>query len=153
MRRNTVRRGLTEFQNIAGLVTLQIGDVDEDQYIGLTYSESSLWVTSVGSDGTADAGLDEILWFQPNEAGNYTVDRDHERGAFRYLTLVHNTTGNLEVVKATVYYTPLPHIADDAMRDYTGYFHCDDELINRIWYAGAYTNQICTVRLCRWRPH
>ncbi|KXS99524.1 hypothetical protein AC578_4246 [Pseudocercospora eumusae] len=132
-------------KNIAGLVTLQIGDVDEDQYIGLAYSESSLWVTSVGSDGTADAGLDEVLWFQPNDAGNYTVDRDHERGAFRYLTLVHNTTGNLEVVKATVYYTPLPHIADDAMRDYTGYFHCDDELINRIWYAGAYTNQICTI--------
>ena len=39
----------------------------------------------------------------------------------------------------------MPHYADDQLRDYTGYFHCDDELLNRIWYAGAYTNQLCTI--------
>ena len=39
----------------------------------------------------------------------------------------------------------MPHWEDNQLRDYTGYFHCDDDLINRIWYAGAYTNQLCTI--------
>ncbi|KAI7277091.1 hypothetical protein KC335_g151 [Hortaea werneckii] len=119
-------------KNIAGLVTLQVGDVDEDQYIGLTYTESSLWISSEGCDATADAGLDEALWFHVTGPGNYTVERQHERGAFRYLSLIHNTTGGIEVQQVNVHFTPMPHYADDQLRDYTGYFHCDDELLNRV---------------------
>jgi hypothetical protein len=133
-------------KNIAGLVTLQIGKVDEDQFIGLTYTESSLWISNISSDATQDAGMDEPYWFQPTEGGNYMTDRDHERGGFRYLTLVHNTTGSIAVESVSVYYTAMPHYAEDQIANYTGYFHCDDELLNRIWYAGAYTNQLCTVR-------
>lgn len=132
-------------KNIGGVVSLTIGDVDPDQYIGLTYTESSLWISGEGCDGTADAGIDEALWFQPSGPGVYTVDRDHERGGFRYLSLIHNTTGNIEVTQITTHFTPMPHYAEDQLRNYTGYFHCDDELINRIWYAGAYTNQMCTI--------
>lgn len=133
-------------KNIAGLVSLQIGDVDEDQFIGLTYSESSLWISNISCDATEDAGMDEPYWFQPTEGGNYTTDDDHVRGGFRYLTLVHNTTGNIAVESISVHFTAMPHYADDQIANYTGYFHCDDDLLNRIWYAGAYTNQLCTVR-------
>ncbi|GME47657.1 Alpha-L-rhamnosidase [Neofusicoccum parvum] len=133
-------------KNIAGVVSLTIGEVsDENQYIGITFSESSLWISGESSDATADAGEDETLWFQPKEAGVYTVPRQNERGAFRYLSLVHNTTGSLEVTQVTTHYTAMPHYADDQLRNYTGYFHCDDDLLNRVWYAGAYTNQICTI--------
>lgn len=124
-------------KNIAGLVTLEIGDLSStDQYIGITFSESSLWISGKSSDATADEGDDEVLWFQPTEAGTYTVSREHERGGFRYLSLVHNTTGSLEVTQVEVYFTAVPHWADDALRDYTGWFNSDDEQINRIWYAG-----------------
>ena len=132
-------------QNIAGLVSLEIGSADADQYIGLTYTESSLWISGEGCDATADAGIDEALWFHITNSGSYTVDRKHERGGFRYLSVLHNTTGNTEVQQITVQYTPMPHWQDDQLRDYTGYFHCNDDLINRIWYAGAYTNQMCTI--------
>lgn len=132
-------------KNIAGIVTLQISSTDSDQHIGLAYSESSLWITGEGSDATADAGLDEILWFSPSEAGNYTVSKEHDRGGFRYLSLIHNTTGGIEVEQVSVHFTAMPHYADDKLQDYTGYFHCNDDLINRVWYAGAYTNQLCTV--------
>ncbi|KAK6205930.1 hypothetical protein LQW54_008122 [Pestalotiopsis sp. IQ-011] len=27
---------------------------------------------------------------------------------------------------------------------YKGYFHSDSDRLNRVWYAGAYTNQICS---------
>lgn len=134
-------------KNIAGLVTLQIGDVDEDQFIGLTYTESSLWISNISSDATEDAGMDEPYWFQPTERGNVTTDQDHARGGFRYLTLVHNTTGSIAVESVSVYYTAMPHYEESQIANYTGYFHCNDELLNRIWYAGAYTNQLCTVSL------
>jgi len=129
-------------KNIAGLVSLQIGNTDADQFIGLTYSESSLWISGEGSDATQDSGIDEIIGFYPTGPGNYSVDRDHERGGFRYLSLIHNTTGSLEVEQITVHFTAMPNRAEDQLRNYTGYFHCDDELINRIWYAGAVSTSI-----------
>lgn len=89
--------------------------------------------------------MDEPLWFSPSGSVKVTAAPEKDRGAFRYLTLMHNTTGSIEVQSLSVHYTPMPHYADDQMSNYTGYFHCDDELLNRIWYAGAYTNQICTV--------
>lgn len=119
--------------------------MDEDQFIGLTYTESSLWISNISSDATQDAGMDEPYWFQPSEPGNYTTEPQYARGGFRYMTLVHNTTGNIAVEKISVQYTAMPHYEDDQMANYTGYFHCDDDLLNRIWYAGAYTNQLCTV--------
>lgn len=134
-------------KNIAGIVTLQVSSTDNDQHIGLAYSESSLWITGEGSDATADAGLDEILWFSPSGPGNYTVAPEHDRGGFRYLSLIHNTTGGIGVDNVSVHFTAMPHYADDLLQNYTGWFHCDDDLINRVWYAGAYTNQLCTVSI------
>ncbi|KAH6261270.1 hypothetical protein HBI40_116780 [Parastagonospora nodorum] len=132
--------------NIAGIVTLNIATVsDENQYIGVTFSESSLWVSNASSDAIADAGKDETLWFHVTRPGRYTAPREKERGGFRYMSLIHNGTGKVEIAAAEVHYTPMPHWEDDAIGNYTGYFHCDDELLNRIWYAGAYTNQICTI--------
>jgi hypothetical protein len=117
--------------NIAGLVTLTIGSVNSSltnqtsQYIGVTFSESSLWVSNKSSDATADAGKDETLWFRVEAPGRYTAPREKERGAFRYMTLVTNGTGVVEVTAAEVHYTPMPHWEGDALGNYTGYFHCD----------------------------
>jgi hypothetical protein len=112
--------------NIAGLVTLTIGSANSSgQYIGVTFSESSLWISNRSSDATADAGKDETLWFHINGTGRYTAPREKERGAFRYMTLVTNGTGSVEVTAAEVHYTPMPHWEDDALGNYTGYFHCD----------------------------
>lgn len=119
--------------------------MDADQYIGLTYTESSLWISGEGCDATADAGIDEALWFRPTGPGNYTVSREHERGAFRYLSLLHNSTGSIEVEQVTVEYTAMPHWEGDQLRDYSGWFHCNENLLNRVFYAGAYTNQLCTI--------
>lgn len=71
--------------------------------------------------------------------GTYTVDRDHARGAFRYLSLVNNGTGDIVLEGLSIYFTAAP--TQDLQSSYTGYFHSNDELINRIWYAGAYTNR------------
>lgn len=112
--------------NIAGVVALTIGNVSStDQYIGVTFLESSLWVSNLSSDATAAAGKDATLWFQVTGPGRYEAPREKERGGFRYLTLVHNVTGSVEVTGVEVHYTAMPHWADDALGAYTGYFHCD----------------------------
>ncbi|KAF2758411.1 bacterial alpha-L-rhamnosidase domain-containing protein [Pseudovirgaria hyperparasitica] len=142
-------------KNIGGIVSLTIGAIsDTDQLIGITFSESSLWISGEWSDATADEGNDVSLFFYPSGPGVYTVGEQYQRGGFRYLSLVHNTTGSLEVQKIEVNYTAVPHIEEAQMRAYSGWFHSDelldtndgsDELINRIWYAGAYTAQLCTL--------
>jgi hypothetical protein len=112
--------------NIAGVVTVTVGSVsDANQYIGVTFSESSLWVSNASCDATADAGKDETLWFKIDQPGRYSAPREKERGGFRYMTLVHNGTGSVEVTGAEIHYTAMPHWEDDAIGNYTGYFHTD----------------------------
>ncbi|KAB8218983.1 Six-hairpin glycosidase-like protein [Aspergillus novoparasiticus] len=131
-------------RNIAGIVSLEIGSSSSrDAFIGVTFTESSLWISSQACDATADSGLDSPLWFPVGRgAGTYTADKKHNRGAFRYMTLVANTTAAVSVCNVQINYTAAP---SQDLRAYTGYFHSNDELLNRVWYAGAYTNQICTI--------
>jgi hypothetical protein len=112
--------------NIAGLVSLDIASVSSSpQAIGVTFSESALWISNASSDATADAGKDETLWFNVTGPGRYTAPRDKERGGFRYMTLVHDGLGSVDVEGVEVHYTPMPHWDDDSIGNYSGFFHCD----------------------------
>jgi len=113
-------------KNIAGIVSLDIGKTsDESQFVGVTFSESSLWISGEASDATADAGLDEPLWFHVTKSGKYSASKEHLRGGFRYLSLVHNSTGSVEVKSLSIYFTAVPHLPDNALRGYSGYYHCE----------------------------
>lgn len=131
-------------KNIAGLVSLDVGSASSPSaFLGVTFSESSLFVRHEASDGTSDAGLDSPLWFPVGRgAGHYAPEKKHLRGGLRYLTLVSNTTATIPVHHLHINFTAAP---TQDLRRYTGYFHSDDELLNKIWYAGAYTNQLCTI--------
>ena len=122
-------------KNIAGVVSVTVGTSSSlDAFIGLTYTESSEWISGLGSDATADAGIDAILWLPVGQgAGSYSVSREHERGGFRYLSLITNTSATIEVTEISTNFTAAP--VND-LQAYTGYFHSNDELLNRIWYAG-----------------
>ncbi|KAM0136265.1 hypothetical protein ACHAO1_004742 [Botrytis cinerea] len=134
-------------KNIAGIVSFNVGtiDGDGDQFIGISFTESSLWISDKGCDATADGGIDEALWYPVTSGGFYQAEKKQQRGGFRYLNVYHNTTGSVEVSNLTIQYTALPHRAENELRAYTGYFHSNDELVNRVWYAGAYTNDMCTI--------
>ncbi|ESZ95433.1 glycoside hydrolase family 78 protein [Sclerotinia borealis F-4128] len=134
-------------KNIAGIVSFNVGSVDRDvdQFVGISFTESSLWINENGCDATADAGIDEALWFPVTSGGYYRAETQHQRGGFRYLNVYHNTSGSVEVSNLTIQYTALPHKAENELRSYTGYFHSNDDQVNRVWYAGAYTNDMCTI--------
>jgi hypothetical protein len=58
------------------------------------------------------------------------------------MTLVSNTSATVELKSVSVHFTAAP---SQELQAYKGYFHSNDELLNRIWYAGAYTNQLCSI--------
>ncbi|KEQ73170.1 alpha-L-rhamnosidase [Aureobasidium namibiae CBS 147.97] len=133
-------------KNIGGLVSFAVSSSsDSDQYIGISFTESSVWISPHGSDATQNIGIDETLWFKITGPGNYSVAPLHDRGGFRYLNVYHNTTGNVTLSHLQTYFTAMPHFPDDGIGKYTGYFHSNDEKLNRVWYAGAYTDQLCTI--------
>ena len=123
--------------NIAGVVTLTIGLVSNaNQYIGVTFSESSLWVSNKSCDATADAGKDETLWFKVDGPGRYMAPREKERGGFKYMTLVHNATGSVEITAVEIHYTAMPHWEDNAIGNYSGYFHSNGKICFAVLYLG-----------------
>ncbi|KAJ5736433.1 uncharacterized protein N7483_001558 [Penicillium malachiteum] len=141
--------GLSSFtldfgKNVAGLVSLDVESVSSPSaFLGVTFTESNLWISSKYSDATGNSGYDSVLWFDVGKgAGVYTPGSQFQRGAFRYLTVVSNTSATINLNSVHVNFTAAPM---QSLRDYTGWFHSDDELINRIWYAGAYTNQLATI--------
>jgi hypothetical protein len=76
------------------------------------------------------------------------------RGGFRYMTVFlitdTATTVSISDIELEISFQPTwPNL-----RAYQGYFHSDDELLNRIWYAGAYTLQTNSVPVNtgRWVP-
>ncbi|KAJ6186734.1 hypothetical protein N7519_008035 [Penicillium mononematosum] len=112
-------------KNVAGLVSLDVrSSSSSSAFLGVTFSESSLYISNQASDATADAGLDTPLWFNVGKGAG------------------DNTTATVSLKSLRVKFTAAP---DQDLRAYTGYFHSDDELINKIWYAGAYTNQLATI--------
>lgn len=131
-------------KNVAGLVTIDLNSTSSElAHIGITFSESSLYISHEACDATADAGLDSPLWFSfPRGPGNYTAELKHNRGGFRYMTVVSNTTETVSLNRVLLNFTAAP---TQKLDEYTGYFHSNDELLNRIWYAGAYTNQLSTI--------
>lgn len=130
-------------KNVAGRVAFDVDAVSgSSDSIGFTFSESSMYISAQFCDAVTDGAFDLPQWFNDTTPGHYEAGHDFQRGAFRYLTVVHNSTGTISLSNVTVYWTTSPEMSDPAA--YTGYFHSDNEKLNRVWYAGAYTNQICS---------
>ncbi|KAJ8115067.1 hypothetical protein ONZ43_g4753 [Nemania bipapillata] len=130
-------------KNIAGGVSFHVDAVSGgSDSIGFTFSESSMYISAQHCDAVQDGAFDLPQWFNNTTPGHYEAGHEFQRGAFRYLTVVHNSTEAISISNVTVYWAASPEMANPAA--YTGYFHSDNDKLNRVWYAGAYTNQICS---------
>jgi hypothetical protein len=134
--------------DVGGLVTLRFaGTSGAGQQVGLAFSESSLYVgeNSDLSSGAAfsGTGTDGALHTTVDGAGTYTVPADKLRGGFRYLTVFLSSGGWVDLDGVSLAFTAAPGMADPAA--YPDYFSSNDDLLNRIWAAGAYTVQLDTI--------
>ncbi|KAF3934133.1 hypothetical protein ABW20_dc0100506 [Dactylellina cionopaga] len=101
------------------------------------------------SDATTNSEFDLPL-DQDIVAGNNTFGKIYVRGAFKYMTVWVNENAtyggaapSFTLSDLYIPYAAMPHFENP--KAYTGYFHSSDNLLNRIWYAGAYTLQLSTV--------
>ncbi|KAF1976750.1 putative alpha-L-rhamnosidase B [Bimuria novae-zelandiae CBS 107.79] len=143
-------------REVGGIVSLSYTSSGPGR-LGLAFTEASTWIGewSDASNGKF-AGRDGALYadFSGAKNGTYVMPDKVMRGGFRYLTLFlvtdSATTVSLSDIQLEISFQP----TWANLRAYQGYFHSDDELLNRIWYAGAYTLQTNSVPVDtgRWVP-
>lgn len=128
---------------VGGIVTLDYTTTGSGA-LGLAFTEAKNWIGkwSDSSNG-AFKGPDGALYANFTEAGDgtYTMPDKELRGGFRYLTvfLIADDNSDAWIRDLSLELAFQPTWSN--LRAYQGYFHSNDELLNRIWYCGAYTLQ------------
>ncbi|MEU6146909.1 alpha-L-rhamnosidase [Streptomyces sp. NPDC047081] len=131
-------------KEVGGVATLSFGSTsDSGQRVGLAFSESSLYVGNNSDRSSGRSGEDGALYTTASANGTYTMPTAQLRGGFRYLTVFLDTSGWVDLKGVSLDFTAAPGKSNPA--DYANYFHSSDDLLNRIWYAGAYTVQLNTI--------
>jgi hypothetical protein len=111
--------------------------------LGLAFTESSQFVGTTSDASNGGGGADGALTAPAIPGTSWTMPTASLRGGFRYLTLFAQTAGAIAIDRVSLAISFTPSMAD--LRDYPNYFHSSDPLLNRIWYAGAYTVQTNTI--------
>lgn len=134
-------------RQVNGFVTLRFGaSTTPGTKVGVAFTENVAYVGVKSDNSTATDVLDGTIYADAQPDGSFTFGREFARGSYRYLTLSTSDASALaEVLEVSTHFTAAPSTADDKLREYSGYFYSDDDLLNRIWYAGAYTLQLSTI--------
>ena len=131
-------------KEVGGLTSLHFGTGNTaDQQLGLAFSESSQYIGPTSDSSNGGSGSDGAIYADVAPGTDWTVPQASLRGGFRYLTLFSRTGGPISLDHVSLDITFAPTTAD--LRDYDNYFYSSDPLLNRIWYAGAYTVQTNTI--------
>jgi len=131
-------------KEVAGIVTMGFaGASDSAQQIGLAFSESSLYIGPISDRSNSGYGADGAIYADVSGAGTYTMPANKTRGGFRYLTLFLNSNGYVDLNQCSLAVPVSPAMPN--LQAYPGYFYSNDDLLNRIWYSGAYTVQLDTI--------
>lgn len=109
---------------------------------GVAFSEAKDFIGPNSDSSNGDFGEDGAIYANFTATGDYSyvMPDDKLRGGFRYMT-VFSPEGDSQIsihnVSLEIAFQPTwPNL-----QAYGGYFHSNDELLNKIWYSGAYTLQ------------
>lgn len=144
-------------KEVGGIVTLKYTPSGAGGgAVGLAFTEAKNWIGewSDSSNGKF-VGPDGAIYsnFTSAEAVTYTMPDEKLRGGFRYLTLfliTESASVDISSIELEIGFQP----TWSNLRAYQGYFHSSDDLLNKIWYSGAYTLQTnaVPVNTGRWVP-
>lgn len=131
-------------EEVAGLVTVHATTATgAGQQLGLAFSESSQYAGTSSDASNGGGGPDGALTAALEPGASWTTPQAKLRGGFRYLTLFDESGGTISLDSVTLAISFAPSMPD--LRDYANYFYSSDPLLNRIWYAGAYTAETNTI--------
>ncbi|WP_052433071.1 alpha-L-rhamnosidase-related protein [Streptacidiphilus carbonis] len=131
-------------KEVGGLVSLHFTAASAaGQQLGLAFSESSQYIGPDGDASNGGSGTDGAVYADTAPGTEWTLPQASLRGGFRYLTLFDKSGGPISFDQVSLAISFAPTMAD--LRDYDNYFYSSDPLLNRIWYAGAYTVQTNTI--------
>jgi len=133
-------------EEVGGLVTLHFTAAGAaGQQLGLAFSESSQYIGTSSDASNGGSGSDGAIYATVTPGSDWTMPSATLRGGFRYLTLFAASAGSgsvsLDHVSLAISFAP----DMTNLRDYANYFYSSDPLLNRIWYAGAYTVETNTI--------
>lgn len=133
---------------VGGVVTIQFSvsasdGSDEESALGIAFTEATNWIGPVSdkSSGLFERN-DGALYANFSSAGDhsYIMPDEQLRGGFRYMTLfLVGASSSVTINNVSLELSFQPTWSN--LRAYKGYFHSDDDLLNKIWYSGAYTLQ------------
>ncbi|RAL09929.1 Six-hairpin glycosidase [Aspergillus homomorphus CBS 101889] len=130
-------------REVGGIVTVKYTSTGSGA-LGLAFTEAKDYIGEWSDSSNGGfKGPDGALYGNFTEAGehSYTMPDKYLRGGFRYLTLFlitdNSTAVHIKDVSLEIGFQPTwPNL-----RAYQGYFDSNDDLLNAIWYSGAYTLQ------------
>ncbi|KAL1638186.1 hypothetical protein SLS58_008926 [Diplodia intermedia] len=110
--------------------------------LSLAFAESPIYVRAISDDATGSVSTQdwdrELNVTVPTGQTYYTMPQEKFRGGFRFLTIVAKSRVKISNITCAIGFSP----SQSDLRDYSGFFWApEDELLTRIWYAGAYTVQ------------
>lgn len=129
---------------VGGVVTIQysVSSTDGEGALGIAFTEAKDYI---GPISDKSAGISErndgALYANFSSAGNHTYEMPTEqlRGGFRYMTVfLTGATSFVTVTGVSLEISFQPTWSN--LRAYQGYFHSSDDLLNKIWYSGAYVS-------------
>ena len=135
-------------KEVGGEIVISVGAVSGAPRLSFAFSESTYYVTnsdnSNGGSGN-DGAFSISSVIVPNT--NYSLPQAQLRGGFRFLRVFLTQGGaadcSVQLLQITLLFTPAPLMSDPSK--YANYFFCSDDLINRVWWSGAYTVQLSTI--------
>lgn len=136
-------------KEVGGTVSVHVSAVsDAAQHLGIAFAESSDYLNfsslPTSDNSTGGSARDGAIDVPAVAHSTYTTPLALQRGGFRYLILFLSTAGSVRIDAASVHITASPLMGDN-LQAYSNYFYSSDPLLNRIWYAGAYTVQLDTI--------
>lgn len=132
-------------KEVGGIVTVTYTSTGSGT-LGLAFTEARTFTSTNSDESNGGSGPDGALLVpvSTTTTGTYTMPLKSLRGGFRYMTAFSNADGptiNIKSVSLELSFNP----KWPDLRAYGGYFNSNDQLLNRIWYACAYTIQVTSV--------
>lgn len=129
---------------VGGVATIQfsVSATDGDGALGIAFTEAKDWIGPVSDSSSGIySRKDGALYANFSSTGNntYVMPDEQLRGGFRYMTLfLAGASSSVTINNVSLELSFQPTWSN--LRAYQGYFHSNDDLLNKIWYSGAYVS-------------